>query len=100
MSNQISIIVTTNQTVKGSKSILGGTESAEIHDIDVDTLGENVKKQAKMLMTALEPVDQFESWQMKEVEVSAEISAEGGFSFIASTKANVGGTIKLKFVRK
>jgi hypothetical protein len=71
--------------------------SGRIAQIDVDTLRRSLSNLAGQITGLFEDIRAVGSYQLKEVQVHLEISAEGGVALIGSLKAGAKGAITLTF---
>lgn len=67
--------------------------------IPVETLRENFRQATQMLSEALADIQNVGTYELQEVEVGVEVSAEGGVQFVGTAKLAGSGAIKLKFIK-
>jgi hypothetical protein len=80
------------------KGFLSGDEShIALREIPVAQLKENLSKMSNAFMQALADIKAVGGFELAEVEIQVEISAEGGVQFIGSSKIGGKGAITLKF---
>lgn len=76
-----------------------GGGAVGVADIPVETLRTNFRSATSLLSDALADIRQVGQFELQEVEVGVEVSAEGGVQFIGTAKVSGSGTIKLTFKR-
>jgi len=82
-----------------TKSTLGSTLRKVT--VDPESVRAALSELRDLLPTADEqPTGRLEQWRMEEVELSLEISAEGGVHLIGSATVGVTGGITVKFTRR
>lgn len=74
-----------------------GGGSIGVAQISVATLRENLHSATSMLAQALSDIRGVGDFELAEVEVGVEISAEGGVQFIGTSKVSGSGSITLTF---
>ncbi len=74
-----------------------GGSGVGVAAIPVATLEANFHSATSLLSKALSGIQQVGQFELHEVEVGVEVSAEGGVQFIGTAKVSGSGTIKLKF---
>jgi hypothetical protein len=85
---------------KEVKGFLSGDESyVALREIPVEQLKDNLSKVSHALMKVLADIKSVGNFELSEVEVQVEITAEGGVQFIGSSKIGGKGGIKLKFAK-
>jgi hypothetical protein len=70
-----------------------------LREISVDKLRENLQRVSWALLNVLADIKSVGEFELSEVEIGVEITAEGGVEFIGSSKVGGKGAIKLKFSR-
>ena len=70
-----------------------------VREIPTDRLRENLDQVAHAVLKVLADIKSVGEFELAEVEIGAEITAEGGVNFIGSSKVGGKGAIKLKFSR-
>ena len=65
--------------------------------IPVTTLRENLRSATSLLAEAFSDIREVGNYQLAEVELGVEITAEGGVQFIGTAKMSGSGSITLKF---
>lgn len=68
-----------------------------LREIPVDRLRENLERVSHALLKVLADIKSVGDFELAEVEVGVEITAEGGVNFIGSSKVGGKAGIKLKF---
>lgn len=74
-----------------------GGGAVGIAEIPIATLRENLKSATALLSEVLRDVREVGSYELSELAVGVEITAEGGIQFIGTTKVSGSGSITLKF---
>ena len=93
MSTEQAIPMIVEVDVKGGRGAVG------LAEIPVDTLRTNLKAATSSLAEAFRDIRQVGDFQLSEVTVEVEVSAEGGVQFIGTAKVAGSGSISLKFTR-
>lgn len=75
-----------------------GGGSVGYAEIPVRTLRDNLRRATIGLAEALQDIWAVGEFQLAEVTIGLEVSAEGGVHFIGTSKVGGKGTIALKFV--
>jgi len=70
-----------------------------VASIPVETLRANFREATQMLSEALGDIHNVGTFELQEVEVGVEVSAEGGVQFVGTAKVAGSGSIKLKFTK-
>jgi len=70
-----------------------------VASIPVETLRANFRECTQMLSEALGDIHNVGTFELQEVEVGVEVSAEGGVQFVGTAKVAGSGSIKLKFTK-
>jgi len=83
------------ENVKGFLS--GDGTHVVLRGIPVDRLRENLSKVSDALLKVLADIKSVGAFELAEVEVGVEITAEGGVNFIGSSKVGGKAAIKLRF---
>ncbi len=65
--------------------------------VPVETLRENLTTACTAIAAALQDVRRVGSFRLTSVELGVEVTAEGGVSFVGSSKVGASGSITLKF---
>ena len=86
-------------SLRDVKSFLTDARHVALREIPVSKLRENLAKVSNALMQVLMDIKSVGDFELSEVEVKVEISAEGGVQFIGSSKIVGKGAIGLKFTR-
>jgi hypothetical protein len=82
------------------KGFLSHDESClALREIPVERLRDNLRKVSQALMTVLTDIKSVGNFELSEVVVQVEITAEGGVQFIGSSKIGGKGAITLKFAK-
>jgi hypothetical protein len=68
-----------------------------VADVPIDRLRDSLKSATSLLAEALQDIRQVGQYCLSEVSIELEVSAEGGVSFVATTKVSGSGSITLKF---
>ena len=89
-------------TVKHREPTLGGHETAAlagrfVKDVPVDRLQQSLNELTGTLATLLEDVKAVGGFELSEVKVGVELSAEGGVNLIGSITAGAKGAMQLTF---
>lgn len=71
----------------------------EVRSIPIEAIKGNLKKVANAATTFLSDVRSVGDFELEEVELQVEVSAEGGINFVGTAKAGGKGAISLKFSR-
>jgi hypothetical protein len=95
----ISVIVGVSQEGDATKGGFYGDQDAEAVLLPVEKLRTGLKAETSKLLTILDAIPEHEGWRLDEVEIGAEITAEGGISFIGTAKIGARTAFKLKFKR-
>jgi len=72
----------------------------EVRNFDVDKLQDELRSFCQSLSLMLKDIQAVGAYKLSEVTVAAEISAEGGFQLIGTSKVGGKGSIELKFTSK
>jgi len=75
----------------------GGREAVGIANVPIDKLRDSLKSATSLLAEAFQDIRQVGQFCLSEVSIEVEVSAEGGVSFIGTTKVSGSGSITLKF---
>ena len=75
-----------------------GGSGIGVADIPVERLRASLKEATGALAEVFEDIWQVGNFQLNEVTIGLEVSAEGGVQFIGSAKVGGKGSISLKFV--
>lgn len=67
--------------------------------IPVETLRANFRDATRLLSEAMRDIHNVGTFELQEVEVAVEVSAEGGVEFIGTAKVAGTGSIKMKFIK-
>ncbi len=78
---------------------LGDQVERQIAEIDVDTLKRSLSRLTGQLDSLFQDLKAVGSFKLDQVEVSLEISAQGGVALIGTAKAGAKGAIRLTFSR-
>lgn len=70
---------------------------ARIKEIDADKLQHSLSYLSEQLSKIFQDIKRVGDFQLKQIQLQAEITAEGGIALIGSTKAGVKGAITLTF---
>lgn len=93
------------ETAKGTGTkarFLGGEKSSmdnRIQHLDAAKLRESLGALSGQIASVLQDIKKVGDYQLTAVEVSVEVTAEGGVALIGSLKAGAKGAIKLRFER-
>ena len=84
----------------GTKGVFGGasTSTQAVVAVPVDKLRASLQSVSESFLETLADIKSVGKFQLKEVTVKVEVSAEGGVHFIGSATASATGAIELKFV--
>ena len=74
-----------------------GGDSLGVAVIPVATLRENLRSATSLLSEAFSEIREVGNYELSEVAVGVEITAEGGVQFIGTAKLSGSGSITLKF---
>lgn len=66
---------------------------------DVDVLGRALS-QLTDLVPHLPAENEGSGWRLREIELSAEVTAEGGLRLLATASASVSGTVTVRLARE
>ncbi len=92
----ISVVVEeTDEPQSGTLGVL--TPGSRIKEIDTDKLRQSVSKLSEQISGIFADIKKVSEFQLKQVQLSVEISAEGGVALIGTAKAGVKGAITLTF---
>jgi len=76
---------------------LGDHIKQHVAEIDVDTLKQSLSRLTGQLDSLFQDLKAVGSFKLDQVEVSLEISAEGGVALIGTAKAGASEAVKLAF---
>ncbi len=98
MTDKIPVVV---GDAESSPGVLGLGDQVEqrIAEIDADTLKQSLGKLTGQLDSLFRDIEAVGGFKLNQVEVSLEISAEGGVALIGTAKAGARGAISLTFSR-
>ncbi len=85
---------------KTEPGTLGGgilSPESKIKNIDADKLRKSLSELSGQVSNVLQDIKDVGNFKLKEVQISVEISAEGGVALIGSAKAGAKGAITLTF---
>jgi len=82
-----------------SGTLRGLSPTTLIKQIDADKLRESLSHISEQVASVLQDIKQVGDFKLKEVQVSVEISAEGGVAIVGTVNAGVGarGAMTLTF---
>lgn len=80
---------------EGKRGYLGATD--RVRNIETGTLQKSMADLTEKISGILKDARQVGDFKLTQVELSVEISAEGGFSLVGTAKAGTKGAIKLTF---
>jgi len=66
--------------------------------LDIDKLKDNLRNFCKEISSVI-PNEPFNSFNLSEISLTVEVSAEGGISLIGTTKVAASSAIQLKFTK-
>ncbi len=96
----IPVIVEDIESESKPDGTLGGgilSPESKIRNIDADKLRQSLSELSGQISGVLQDIKAVGSFKLKEVQLSVEISAEGGVALIGSAKAGAKGAITLTF---
>ena len=73
------------------------TPGTRLKNLDIDKLRESITNLSDQISSILQNVKKIGDFRLNQVQVSVEISAEGGVALIGSAKAAAKGAIVLTF---
>ena len=73
------------------------TPKAVIQDVNVETLKKSLSSLSENISNIMTDIRSVGGFQLKQVQLSVEISAEGGVAIIGTAKAGAKGAIMLTF---
>ena len=79
--------------VKGGRGAIGVT------DVPVDALRANLKAATSTLAEAFRDIRKVGDFELSEVTIEVEVTAEGGVQFIGTAKVSGSGSISMKFTQ-
>lgn len=79
--------------------VKGGRGAVGLAEVPVDTLRANLKAATSSLAEVFSDIRQVGNFQLSEVTIEVEVSAEGGVNFIGTAKVGGSGSISLKFTQ-
>lgn len=82
----------------GTKGVFRAPTEQICKLIPVDVLRNNLQQISSAMLTALDDLKAVGSFRLSEVELQAEVTAEGGVQFIGTATLGGKGAITLKFV--
>ncbi len=88
------------QSESGTLGVLTPTTERVIKEIDADKIKQSLSELSSKLSDMFQDIKAVGNFQLKTVQLSVEISAEGGVSLIANAKAGASGTVTLTFSEK
>lgn len=97
MSEQIPILVVKQPTVAKTLGSSRGAAEAVIEKIDVSKLRQSITDLNRQISEFFGDIKDIGAFKLKEIEVSVEISAEGGIHLIGTMQAGARGAISLTF---
>jgi hypothetical protein len=77
--------------------VKGGRGAVGLAEVSVDALRGNLKAAMSSFAEVFKDIHQVGDFQLSEVSIEVEVSAEGGIQFIGTTKVAGSGSISLKF---
>jgi L-serine deaminase len=89
-----------NQMLGESREMFRGAGSRGVVPVDTDKLAASLKDLTGEIGRLFSDIKAVGDFNLSQVEISLEISAEGGFNLIGSAKAGGKGAIKLSFEPK
>jgi hypothetical protein len=95
----IPVIVETDEDIQeGTLGVLTpGSGGTRVRDLEVNRLRESLSQLSESFTVIFQDLKQVGGFRLKEVQLQAEITAEGGFALIGTAKAGVKGAITLTF---
>lgn len=79
--------------------VKGGRGAVGLAEVPLDTLRANLKAATSSIAEVFSDIRQVGNFQLSEVEIAVEVTAEGGIHFIGTTKIGGSGSISLKFTQ-
>jgi len=74
-----------------------GSNAVGVAQIPVETMRANLRSATALLAEVFSDIREVGKYELSEVEVGVEITAEGGVQFIGTAKVSGSGSITLKF---
>jgi hypothetical protein len=103
----IPVVVEIEETEETEHEILGTTRGRSekktiigIKEIDADTLKNSLKALCDQITSFMSDVKEAGQFQLDEVNVQAQVTAEGGVALIGTAKAGIKGAINLTFKKQ
>jgi hypothetical protein len=79
--------------------VKGGRGAVGVADVPVDALRANLNAATASLAEAFRDIRKVGEFQLAEVEIGIEVTAEGGVQFIGTAKVGGSASISLKFAQ-
>jgi hypothetical protein len=95
--NTIAVIVEQASETPQPGTLGALSSSSRIKEIDVEQLRQSFARLSAQISSLLQDMKQVGSFQLKEVQLQVEITAEGGVALIGLAKAGMTGAITLTF---
>jgi hypothetical protein len=95
--NEIQILIDEPKSPKGGKLGPGGGNKSSVASVATEKLQASLNHLTQQLRTMLKDIREVGDYELKEIELQAEISADG---FVLVGKAGVKGAVTLKFSAK
>ncbi len=99
MTDTIPVVVATDTSSPQTLG-LGSSVQERIEKIDAEVLRQSIGKLTGQLNSLFEDVQNVGNFELNSVQISLEISAEGGVALIGSAKAGAKGALSLTFSPK
>jgi hypothetical protein len=97
MADTIPVVVGQTEESAPQTLGLGDVIEKQIAEIDADTLRKSLTGLSSQLGTLFQDIKNVGGFKLSQVQVSLEISAEGGVALIGTAKAGARGAINLTF---
>ena len=85
--------------LEGTLGILNPDVKKVLKNIDAKKINKSLKEFSMNLSSVFENVEFIGSYELETIQLGIEISAEGGVSLIANSKAQANSTISLTYKR-
>lgn len=75
-----------------------GNDGVGVADVQIDALRESVTRATEGLAAAFQGLREVGGFELSELSIGLEIGAEGGVTFIGTSKISGGASVTMKFV--